>query len=125
MVGSVMISISKLVNDLHSEDKVVRICAIKSLGLGIHAESAIFELSKLLDDLDEEIASLSLRARAFMGPNVRSLKPKIVECLKDPRPSLRQMSAFAIGSMGTAAVDTIPLLASMLKDENRGVQMNR
>ena len=36
---------------------------------------------------------------------------------------MRRMAAFAIGSMGTAVRDVIPLLAPLLNDEDLGVQM--
>jgi hypothetical protein len=80
----------------------------------------------LLDDPDKDIACLSLRALALVGPNRpnRLPKPKIVERLRDPCPVTRRMAAFAIGAMGTAGRDVIPLVACMLKDEDRGVQMN-
>ena len=38
-------------------------------------------------------------------------------------PAMRRMAAFAIGGMGAAGRDAIPLLASLLKDEDVGVQM--
>ena len=119
-----MITVAGLVKDLQSNNKATRMNAIRSLGqIGTGARIAVPHLVQLLDDSDKEIASLSLRALAFVGPT-RSLKPKIVQRLRDPCPEMRRMAAFAIGSMGTAGRDVIPLLASLLKDEDLAVQMH-
>ena len=110
-----MITVAGLVKDLQSSNKATRMNAIRSLGqIGTAARITIPLLVRLLDDADPEVASLSLRALAFMGPNT-SLKPKIVQRLGDPSPEMRRMAAFAIGSMGAACHDVIPLLASLLK----------
>src|SRR6185436_4588322 len=98
-----MITVAGLVKDLQSYDKSTRMNAIRSLGqIGTGARIAVPHLVRLLDDADKEIASLSLRALAFVGPS-RSLKPKIVQRLRDPCPlsrrsgSLQQKFARSIG----------------------------
>src|SRR5437868_1836303 len=117
-------SVSALVQQLYSIDKAARVLAIRSLGeIGADAVMAIPDLVELLEDADNDIAALSLRALAVIGPN-QSLKPKLIETLRDPCPRMRQMAAFAIGAMGEAGRDAVPTLASMLKDEDRGVQMH-
>jgi HEAT repeat protein len=118
-----MTTAGSLLEDLRSNDKLTRVNAIRSLGQNrTGAGTAVPDLIRLLDDPDTEIASLSLRALALIGPNM-VLKPKIIERLRDPCPAMRRMAAFAIGGMGTAGLDAIPLLASLLKDEDVGVQM--
>ena len=97
-----MITVAGLVKDLQSYDKSTRMNAIRSLGqIGTGARIAVPHLVRLLDDADKEIASLSLRALALMGPS-GSLKPKIAQRLRDPCPEMRRMAAFAIGGMGAA-----------------------
>ena len=118
-----MITVGGLVENLRSNNKAARISAIRSLvQIRTDARLAVPYLVTLLDDPDAEIASLSLRVLALLGLNA-SLKPEIVTRLYDPRPEMRRMAAFAIGSMGTAGRDLIPLLAPLLKDEDLGVQM--
>jgi HEAT repeat protein len=98
--------------------------AIRSLGrIGAGEATAIPDLVQLVDDLDKDVASLSLRALALIDPN-KCLKPKLVETLLDPCPRVRQMAAFAIGAMGDDGRDAVPYLASMLKDEYGAVQMH-
>ena len=117
-------SVSTLVEKLYSKDKAARMLAIRSLGrIGPDAATAIPDLVELVDDADKDIASLSLRAIALIGPN-KSLKAKLVETLRDPCPRVRQMAAFALGAMGDDGRDAVPSLASMLKDEDGGVQMH-
>src|ERR1700730_332366 len=119
-----VMSVSTLVKKLYSNDKAARIVAIRSLGrMGAGAATAIPVLIELVDDPDEDIASLSLRALAVIGSS-KSLKPKLAEMLRDPCPRMRQMAAFALGAMGDDGRDTVPSLASMLKDEDGGVQMH-
>jgi HEAT repeat protein len=116
-------SVSTLLQQLYSIDKAARELAIRSLGeIGADAVMAIPDLVELLDDADNDIAALSLRAPAVVGPT-QSLKSKLVETLRDPCPRMRQMAALAIGAMGEVGRDAVPTLASMLKDEDRGVQM--
>ena len=91
--------------------------------IGAGAATAILDLVELVDDADKDISSLSLRALALIGPN-KCLKPKLVETLRNPCPRMRQMAAFALGAMGDDGRDAVPFLASMLKDEDRGVQMH-
>ena len=119
-----MITVAGLVKDLQSNNKATRMNAIRSLGqIGAGARIAVPHLVWLLDDPGKEVASLSLRALAFVGPST-SLKPKIVQRLRDPHPEVRRMAAFAIGSMGAPGRDVIPILASLLKDEDLAVQMH-
>ena len=117
-------SISTLVQQLYSIDKAARELAIRSLGqIGAGAAIAMPDLIELIDDADKDIAALSLRALAVIGPN-QSIKPKLLETLRDPCPRMRQMAALAIGAMGELGRDAVPTLASMLNDEDRGVQMH-
>jgi HEAT repeat protein len=110
-----MIRIGSLLKDLHSNDNAAGMDAIRSLGqMGLGAASAIPGFVALLDDPDKDIACLSLRALALVGPN-RLPKPKIVERLRDPCPATRRMAAFAIGAMGTAGRDVIPLVLACSK----------
>jgi hypothetical protein len=37
---------------------------------------------------------------------------------------MRQMAAFVMGAIGEVGRDAVPTLASMLKDEDRGVQLH-
>ena len=116
-------TVSTLMQQLYSTDKATRELAIRSLGeIGAGAAIAMPDLVELLDDVDKDIAALSLRALAVIGPNGR-LKPKLLEMLRDPCPRVRQMAALAIGAMGEVGRDAVPTLASMLNDEDRGVQM--
>ena len=115
-------SVSTLVGKLYSKDKAARMLAIRSLGQ-TGAATAIPDLVELVDDADKDISSLSLGALALIGPN-KCLKPKLVETLRDPCPRMRQMAAFALGAMGDDGRDAVPSLASMLKDEDGGVQMH-
>ena len=116
-------SVSTLIGELYSNDRAARILAIRSLGqLGTDAATAIRDLVEIVDDPDKDIAALSLRAVAVIGPD-RSLKSKLVGLLRDSCPRMRQMAAFAIGALGEDASEAVPSLASMLKDEDRSVQM--
>jgi HEAT repeat protein len=117
-------SVSALVEQLYSVDKAARMLAIRSLGqIGAGARTAVADLVELVDGPDKEIASLSLRALAVIGPS-KSLESMFIERLRDPCPRMRQAAAFALGAMGEDGRDAVPTLASMLKDEDRGVQMH-
>src|SRR5437868_1452079 len=70
-------SVTTLVEELYSIEITVRMLAIRSLGeIGAGAAVAIPDLLGLVDDADKDIAALSLRALAIIGPN-ESLKPKV------------------------------------------------
>src|SRR4051812_18588816 len=100
-------SVTTLVQQLYSVDKAARMLAIRSLGeIGAGAVMATPDLVQLLDDADKDIAALSLRALTVIGPN-QSLKPKLVETLRDPCPRMRQTAALAIGAMGEVGRDAV------------------
>jgi HEAT repeat protein len=113
------------VRGLSSDDREIRIYSINSIShLGVDAAGAIPDLLTLWDDPDEVIARLSVRALAFVAPDMLPLKPRVVALLGDHRPGIRSTAAWLLGVMGPSAADMVPMLAPMLNDEDFGVQMH-
>ena len=78
--------LEEFIRGLHAHDMDVQLYSINSIAqLGPSAASAIPELVALLDDEDEVIARLSLRALAYLGPAILPLKPRFAHLLQDPR----------------------------------------
>jgi HEAT repeat protein len=120
-----MVDEPKLISDLQSPNKAVRMYSVRRLAQQeAGAISTIRELVNLSNDPDEDVASLALRALVLMGADLHSFKSQISEHLKNSSATVRGMAAFAIGSMGTAASDMLPALAVMLGDESPTVQMH-
>ena len=64
-----------------------------------------------------------MQALALIGPP-KFFTERLLQRLRDPCPRVRQMAAFAIGAMGDDGSEAIPTLATMLRDEDRSVQMH-
>jgi HEAT repeat protein len=108
--------------------------------LGKATEDELPHLIKLLNDSNPDVHAVAVRALGDMGAAAREQAPRLVELLKDadrdaraavamalepgealallkhPDPSVREAAAGALGNMGEAAQEHIPLLVALLKD---------
>ncbi len=115
----------QLEQDLESDNSNVRAAAAKALGsMGEDAVSALPALSEVLQNDEQHqvryyaVKSLNTLTRR-LAPEVTVIAvPRLVHALRDSN-LIRFEAAEALGNIGPKAEAAVPVLAEMLKDDNK------
>jgi HEAT repeat protein len=111
-------SIPIFIKALSSQDEVMRMSAIASLGkIGSDAAPAIPALTKLLDSESEDVRIITVDTFGKIG---KAAVPALVKALDDRKSwEIRYIAADALGRIGkSGAKEAVPTLIETLKDED-------
>jgi HEAT repeat protein len=105
---------------LHDADQGVRVCAASALADGgVDPEQALPTLFDAFAGSDPYCAQVA-------GESFKRLKPTAVThlmaALKDGRPPVREVAAFALGHLGPEAKAAVPALVALLEDKDQLVR---
>lgn len=101
-------------------DEELRLAAIESLGkIGTAAKATLPALEKSLKDKNPQVRRATLQTMGLIGP---ASLPILLVALKDNE--LRADAAAALGGVGRAAKDAVPILCKILQDPDVEVRRN-
>jgi HEAT repeat protein len=112
-------AVDVLKNLLRDPNARVRQLAALALGeIGEPAESAVPDLSKLLDNQPDAVSLEAVASLAKIGP---SAVDPLIQALSSSQPRVRLLAMRALGDIGPEAEAALPHLAEMLGDADRNV----
>lgn len=112
-------SLPALINALEDPDRIVRIAAVEPVArFGAKANAAVPILEGWLDDDQEYVRIAAAIAIAKIDPTkIPDVMPVLLEGLRSEHYLDRADAAYAIGELGEAGLEALPLLEHLLVDD--------
>jgi len=115
--------VPRLIGSLKSKEPTVRYLAVRALGnLGPAASAASPALLTMLNDtgMNSNVGAAAAEAFAHIDP---APVPRLVEALKDRDPETGCNVSRALGGLGPAAGEAVPLLRELAEDKDQELKL--
>jgi len=118
-------AIAKIIENLASEDLLVRSLALRSIrDIGPVAKAAVGKLVQIVQNHDDpDSRSGAATALNAIGPCAKGAIPALTAALNDPKQEVREEAAAALGSIGIPDPAAVRALVSTLKDKEGDVRV--